>query len=600
MLSLVAIKQRTMKNLILLALVAFLFSCGKKFNPEITVDELKESVYFLASDSLQGRKAGEKGDKLAAQYINDQFQKAGLELLYSGGYQYFGLVTSADLGEENELKVNGRSFEVIEDYLPYAFSANILVEAPVIFAGYGLEVSNDTLSWNDYEKADDVRDKWVMALKGDPDMDNINSPFVPYSNARAKTLNASDREAAGLLLVAGPAFSEADGLTSLVFDRNDSRYNIPVIQITRKVANEILAGTNETVESLEKKMADRLSPEVLNTQSTVLAEVDVVLTESESQNVIAMVSGKDEQLKNEYIVVGAHYDHLGLGGPGSGSRSPDTVGVHYGADDNASGVAAVLELAEKAAAAENLKRSIIFAAFGAEEMGLIGSKAFISEPPVKTDNMVGMFNFDMVGRLDTAENALTIGGTQTAMETEELLNRRNPGFQLAFSAEGVGPSDHATFYLQNIPVFFISTGAHSDYHTPGDHPDRINYDGVKQVASYAWDVISEVATRDSALTFQESGPKFQRSRGDRFKVTLGIMPDYAGIEKRGMRIDAVTSGKPADKGGMQKGDIITAIEGKKVGNIYDYMNRLQNLEAGQTISVDIIRDDKEKVLIIQL
>jgi len=231
---------------------------------------------------------------------------------------------------------------------------------------------------------------------------------------------------------------------------------------------------------------------------------------------------------------------------------------------------------------------------------LVGSKAFTAEPPVETEKMVGMFNFDMVGRLDSASNALSIGGTKTAKEIEDLLNELNPGFQLAMSGEGIGPSDHASFYLQNIPVFFISTGAHSDYHTPNDDSELINFEGAKKVTDYAFSLVSKVASRDSALTFQEAGAKFQRSRGGRFKVTFGIMPDFAGLEKRGLRIDAVTKGKPADKGGMKKGDIITAIEGKKVGGIHDYMSRLQSLEGGNTITVDIIRDNKETVLIIQL
>ncbi|MGC9352938.1 MAG: PDZ domain-containing protein [Mariniphaga sp.] len=154
--------------------------------------------------------------------------------------------------------------------------------------------------------------------------------------------------------------------------------------------------------------------------------------------------------------------------------------------------------------------------------------------------------------------------------------------------------------FQNVPVFFISTGAHADYHTPADQAGKINYSGMKEVAEFAYILIEEVASRDSALTFQEAGAKFQRSRGGRFKVTLGIMPDYAGLEDRGLRIDAVTKGKPADLGGLKKGDIITAIDGKKVGNIYDYMNRLQTLEAGQIITVDVIRDEKETVVIIQL
>jgi Zn-dependent M28 family amino/carboxypeptidase len=274
--------------------------------------------------------------------------------------------------------------------------------------------------------------------------------------------------------------------------------------------------------------------------------------------------------------------------------------VHNGADDNASGVAAIIQLAEKLAAEKKNKRSIIFVAFGAEEMGLVGSNAFTNKPPVETDKMVAMFNFDMVGRLDTATNGLSIGGSQTSKETEALLTDLNTGFNLAFSPEGVGPSDHASFYLQNIPVFFITTGAHVDYHTPLDDADLINYEGEKRIVEFAALVIANVANRETVLTFQEAGPKFQRSRGGRFKVTFGIMPDVAGFEKRGLRVDAVTKGRPGDKSGMKKGDIITAIDGKKVGGVYDYMDRLKTLELGQLISVDIIRDDKEMVLIVQL
>jgi membrane-associated protease RseP (regulator of RpoE activity) len=195
---------------------------------------------------------------------------------------------------------------------------------------------------------------------------------------------------------------------------------------------------------------------------------------------------------------------------------------------------------------------------------------------------------------------LSIGGSQTSAESEKLMTELNTGFELAFAPEGVGPSDHASFYLQDIPVFFVSTGAHPDYHTPSDDAEFINYEGTKKVADYAILLIENVANRETELTFQEAGPKFQRSRGGKYKVTLGVMPDFAGVEKRGLRIDSVTKGKPADKAGMKKGDIITAIEGKKVGGIHDYMSRLQTMETGQQISVDILRDDKPTVLIVQL
>ena len=585
-------------------LLVFLFAIivipvsAQKFIPEITVNELKKDIGYLASDDLKGRKSGEEGDLLAAEYIRTKFSNAGLQLMYTNGFQKFGLVTSAEVGEGNKLVVNENSFEVEKQFLPYAFSANTTVSANVVFAGFGLEVDRDTLQWDDY-KGVDVSGKWVMALQGDPDMENPQSPYIEFSSERSKALLASDKNAAGLILVAGTKFSENDQLSSMFFDKNSSRYSFPVMQVTREVADKILGGKT-TIEKLETDILQSGKTTSVKIDTKVSATVNVIQKEAESQNVVAMLPGNDPVLKNEYIVVGAHFDHLGMGGPGSGSRATDTIGIHNGADDNASGVAAVIQLAEKLAGAKNNKRSIIFAAFGAEEMGLIGSKAFTNKPPVEINKIVTMFNFDMVGRLDASTNGLSVGGTQTSKETETLLNDLNTGFTLGFSPEGVGPSDHASFYLQNIPVIYFSTGAHSDYHTPQDDADKINYEGEQRIAEYASRLIEEVANRETVLTFQEAGPKFQRSRGGRFKVTFGIMPDYAGLEKRGLRIDAVTPGKPAEKGGMKKGDIITAIDGHKVGSIYDYMSRIQSLKAGQTVSVDVIRDEKETVLIVQL
>ena len=587
-----------MRLLVFLFAIIVIPASAQKFNPEITVNELKKDIGYLASDDLKGRKSGEEGDLQAAEYIRTKFTNAGLQLIYANGFQKFGLVTSAEVGEGNKLVVNENSFEVEKQFLPYAFSANTTVSANLVFAGFGLEVDRDTLQWDDY-KGLDVSDKWIMALQGDPDMENPQSPYIEFSSERSKTLTASDKKAAGLILVAGTKFSENDQLSTMFFDKNSSRYSIPVIQVTREVADKILGGKT-TIEKLEADILQSGKTVSVNVEKKVSATVNVIQKEAESQNVVAMLPGSDSVLKSEYIVVGAHFDHLGMGGPGSGSRATDTVGIHNGADDNASGVAAVIQLAEKLAAAKNNKRSIIFAAFGAEEMGLIGSKAFTNKPPVDINKIVTMFNFDMVGRLDASTNGLSVGGTQTSKETETLLNDLNTGFTLGFSPEGVGPSDHASFYLQNIPVIYFSTGAHSDYHTPQDDADRINYEGEKRIAEYASLVIEAIANRETVLTFQEAGPKFQRSRGGRFKVTFGIMPDYAGLEKRGLRIDAVTPGKPADKGGMKKGDIITAIDGHKVGSIYDYMSRIQALKAGQTVSVDVIRDEKETVLIVQL
>ena len=238
-----------MRLIVILLIFGVLPVFAQKVNPEITVDELKKDIGYLASDELQGRKSGEKGDLMAAEFIRNKFKKAGLKLLYDKGFQQFGLVTSAETGSGNTLAVNGENIVVEKGFLPYAFSANTSVSADIVFAGFGLEIDRDTLQWDDYKNVD-VTGKWVMVLQGDPDLENPQSAFLEFSSERTKALVASDNKAAGLILVAGTKFSENDQLANLIFDKNSSRYSIPVIQVTREVANKILDGGN-TIEKLE-------------------------------------------------------------------------------------------------------------------------------------------------------------------------------------------------------------------------------------------------------------------------------------------------------------------------------------------------------------
>jgi aminopeptidase YwaD len=589
------------RNIIVAGIILVMtgFSCSPKFYPASEKETVKKDVYYLASERLKGRKAGEKGDSLASVYIRDRFQQENLRLLADKGLQSFDLIASVELGDSNLLSLNGQQFELNKDYLPYSFSSNDSFTGKVTFVGYGFEIQTDSLKWNDYQNLD-VKNRWALILKGDPEMDKSDSKFAPYSEERSKVLTALDHQAAGVLLVAGPSYAENDQLQGLFYDKNSSTYPVPVFQITRKTADRLLASAGTDVARLESKINTSRKPGSFGMEGAVTGKADVIQHKVLSHNVIAIIPGKDKVLKSEYVIIGAHYDHLGLGGPGSGSRVADTVGVHYGADDNASGVAAILDLADRLKKEGDIRRSLVFVAFGAEEMGLVGSKAFVDKPAVNLKKATAMFNFDMVGRLDTAANALSIGGTLTSKESERILNNAGNGLKMTFSGEGVGPSDHASFYLQNIPVFFFSTGAHPDYHTPGDTPDKINYAGILKINDLAIKAIREVANRDSMLTFQEAGSKVMRSRGGRFKVTFGIIPDYAGLEKRGMKIDGVTKDKPAYRAGMLKGDIITAINGKPVGNIYDYMNRLKTFTEGQTVSVDLIRNGQHMVLIVQL
>jgi aminopeptidase YwaD len=316
-----------------------------------------------------------------------------------------------------------------------------------------------------------------------------------------------------------------------------------------------------------------------------------------------MLPGEDPQLKSEYLILGAHFDHLGMGGPGSGSRALDTIGIHHGADDNASGVAMMLELAEKFAKTKGShKRSIICISFSGEEEGLLGSKHFTDDPGIDLSKVNAMINMDMVGRLNDANN-LQIGGIGTAAGLKDLIleNSDTSIIKLSLSEEGYGPSDHSSFYGKNIPVLFYFTGAHMDYHTPTDTWEKINYKGMVEISALIFKVAEELALENSRLQFKEAGPKAEVNRyPGRRGVTLGIMPDFAGVIKNGLRADFVTPGKPAALGGMKKGDIITAINGKTVNNIQDYMFRMGQLKHGQTISVEVLRDDNKVVLLIQL
>jgi Zn-dependent M28 family amino/carboxypeptidase len=281
----------------------------------------------------------------------------------------------------------------------------------------------------------------------------------------------------------------------------------------------------------------------------------------------------------------------------------DTVAVHHGADDNASGVGMMLELAEKFASTKGShKRSLIFIAFSGEEMGLLGSKYFAENPTIDLSRVNAMINLDMVGRFPDSK-VLQVSGVGTAEGLKELVMAENDTsiISLVFSEEGYGRSDHTSFYGKNIPVLFYFTGAHSDYHKPGDTWDMINYDGMITVSSLIYNVAQELATAPERLQFRESGPGPESVRTTRKKsVTLGIMPDFGGVVKNGMRADEVYPGRPGAMGGMKKGDIITAINGKAVNNIQDYMFRMGQVKYGQQITVEVLRDNRKINLLIQL
>ena len=328
-----------------------------------------------------------------------------------------------------------------------------------------------------------------------------------------------------------------------------------------------------------------------------------------THNIIAVLPGKDRRLKDEYIVVGSHYDHLGMGGQGSGSRRPDTLGVHPGADDNASGDAVVLQLARYFKKARPA-RSIIFAFFGAEEQGIVGSKRFVEwmrqeDPcrihlPAGLEGIVAMVNLDMVGRM--RDNALSVSGTGTSTDFKALAEMAAERTQLTITCtpDGYGPSDQASFVAADIPVLYLTTGGHMEYHTPDDVPSTLSYDGMQRTLDYARELVTELAGRPGKPDFIPV-PGSNTMSHARFKVTLGLMPDVTGASPvPGLRADIVVAGKPALAAGMRSGDIIQEIDGKPVKDINEYMERLSELKAGTTIPVKVLRGGETIVLQVHL
>ncbi|MCG8411258.1 MAG: M28 family peptidase [Bacteroidales bacterium] len=569
------------------------YTFAQEKDAKITKQELFDHIEFLASDSMKGRFPGTEEDKIVAEYIASQFKNTGLELLFENGLQAFEITTGIELCHNNTLFINNKEFLVEKDFIPIAFSDNQLVESSVVFAGYGIKVDKKNGDWNDYANIN-AKDKWVLILQGTPDIKDSKIPFKMYSSLRTKATVAKDLGAAGVIFI-----SNSNKLIEL--KRSQGNIQIPVIQIKRNVADLLLKPLKKNLDVIENEIVEKKQPLTFDIKSVIKCNT-AIKSEIKTTYNIAAKCIIDKNNPN-YIIIGAHYDHLGFGGIGSGSRSPNIKKPHYGADDNASGVSAIIEIAEKLASKkDSLNTNFIVVAFGAEEMGLIGSKYFVNNLPIPKESITSMINIDMIGRMK-ADSSLQISGIGTSLEGRSIIQNinNNYAFNLGLSNEGYGPSDHSSFYEKDIPVFFFSTGAHIDYHTPADSLGAINFEGLLKISNYIYDFAYYLSRNNVSLTYQESGPKApKQSTKANLKVTLGIMPDFTGVVKEGLRADIVIKNKPAYKAGMKSGDVIKAINGDSVADIYEYMERLSKLEIGQIITVEVLRDNKKEVLIVQL
>lgn len=588
-----------MKKILFLLSFSLLISCQPRFEEEITIPEIEEHIAFMASDELKGRYPGTPEDQQLAKYLATEFKKAGLELYEKTGVQQVEIVQEIVAGPDNHVLLGESELSLDKDFSLFPFSNSGSVKSEVVFAGYGFQIDDGEIQWDDYAQVN-VEGKWVLILRGVPGAQEASSPYVNYSEDRGKALLASDEGAAGVIFLSGSSFDPKDELVKLKGKQHP--LGIPVIHMSREAANQLLNSAGaDSLSILDTQFSTELQASSFATGVEVDIQVDLQPKKMNTFNMIATLKGSHPELENEYVVIGAHHDHLGMGGPETGSRVPDTLAVHYGADDNASGVAGVLEASEWLST-HTPARSVLFATFGAEEMGLIGSKYMVENAPFDMENVQVMINLDMIGRLNE-ERILQVGGVGTSPGFELMLEsiNSNYGFNLKFSNEGYGPSDHAAFYSKDVPVLFISTGAHTDYHTPADQLSAINLEGAQEVIAFVSEVAAALANQHERIAFTEAGPKVKgSSRGRRGGITLGLMPDMTYDGNEGMPVMFVTEGRPAAVGGIQKDDVIVAIEGKSVGNVYDYMARLDGLKEGMSIVVQVERDGDLIDLVIRI
>ena len=598
--------KRSIVPFLLIALLAVpQFAQKPAAGGQVSQEAIARHVTYLASGKLQGRRAGTPAADAAAKYIADEFQRAGLKPLAKTGFlQPFDFVSGVKLGKENRLKLQsgGQKLNVGEDFMPLAFSSSQPANGQLVFAGYG--ISAPELQYDNYAGSD-VKGKVVMILRGSPDGSNPHGRFTDFTapgmEVQKKTIKAREKGAAGVIFISEEASFAADRLTKLRHDLNFLDAGIPAVVISKQTAESILKTANyASLQDTIKRANESAAPVVL-ANHTAEFKTDVIKVNGKAANVVGVIEGSDPALKNEYVVIGAHYDHLGLGGPESLAANPEGQ-IHHGADDNASGISALIEMARVMASERGkLKRSVVFMAFSAEELGLLGSGAYTKNPLVPLASTVAMLNLDMVGRL--RNGSLFVGGVGTSPVWKGLLERTNQSpagqngsggrFQLGIGQDGFGPSDHQSFYVKDVPVLFFFTGTHDDYHKPSDTADKVNTEGTRQIAEFVREIAVSVAGEPQRLAFtrvQSESPNQGRRGG--FRVYIGTVPNYADSND-GLKLDGVRPGSPAEKAGLKAGDVVIKIAQMGIKNVYDYTAALGELKANEEIDVVARRGGQE-------
>lgn len=530
-----------------------------------TPERLTNDISYLASEALAGREPGTEGAMMAARYISDVFNKLQLSSLTGNEYRQEFSITKEVLydGKGNSLHYKKKKFDSPMDYFPMQYSSNGEVEGKTVNLNYGIRAKD--LDWNDYKKISKkkLKDKIFVIDVSSPDGMHPHSKYIAFHDLGDRIDLAIKKGAKAVVFV---NLKEGANDPNPKFRTIKSK-GIPVVFVqNKKLARKLIKG---------KKIKIKTNLKANKIQAT---------------NILGYLDRGALQT----VVIGAHYDHLGMGGQSSLYTGDPTI--HFGADDNASGVAGLLEIARNIVAKEKefSNYNYLFIAFSGEEMGLLGSAYYTKHIPEPVQNMAYMINLDMIGRMK--ENLVAINGVGTSPMWEKLITEEAcNNLRIKTGNSGVGPSDHTSFYYLDVPVLHFFTGTHADYHKPTDIAENINYKGEARLISYILNLIQKLETTEG-LTFTPTSEESMEA--PKFTVTLGVMPSYM-FEGSGMKIDGVTEGKPASLAGMMPGDVVVLMGEVKVVDMMSYMKALSRYKKGDKVNVTFIRDGEKGITEVQ-
>ena len=573
----------------------------------------REVVHTLADDDMEGRGIGTRGLEAAGRYLEQLYRQLDLEAVASQEraptyYQTFLATTGVTAGAGNRLRwqrdpdPSPHTVEFGEAFRPFGFSSSGAFEGDVVFVGYGIVA--EPLGYDDYAQVD-VSGKIALAMRYEPGEADPSSPFdgkrpSRFSDLRYKALKAREAGAAALIFVSPPG-DEDDRLPRINRSDSVSDAGIPVVQVERDIVERWFEsaamdfGALYTAIDADYQPRSRLLPGL-----RVSGETHIQTSQTSLDNIIGLLPGRGD-LAEETVVVGAHFDHLGFGG--ACSLAPDRSDVHNGADDNASGVAVmvcgVANAIERISALDGARRTLVVIGFSGEESGLLGSNHYVRNPVRPIDNTVAMVNLDMVGRL--RDQQLHAMGADSSPDWRSILEpiAKRHDFNLAAGGDGYGPSDQMSFYAAGVPVVHLFTGSHSQYHTPEDDIENINYEGGARITRFLSDSLMALLYGEQRLTYQSSshGPMMAGdSRG--FGAYLGSVPDYADMMSRegGVLLSSVRHGGPADQAGIAGGDRIIEMAGTPIHNLHDMTFVLRDHRPGQIIEIVLVRQGTPKIV----